>query len=59
MEKLRDGRLLDRFFATTRAKLREISQRLGIRRRVNPADRLADMTFNRIELMPVNCIAAG
>ncbi len=31
MEKLRDGRLLGRFFATTRAKLREIAERLGVR----------------------------
>jgi hypothetical protein len=37
MEKLRDGRLLDRFFATTRAKLREIAERLGMRRPVNVA----------------------
>ena len=35
MEKLRDGRLLGRFFATTRAKLREIAERLGMRRPVN------------------------
>jgi hypothetical protein len=37
MEKLRDRRLLGRFFATTRAKLREIAQRLGVRRPVNVA----------------------
>ena len=37
MEKLRDGRLLGRFFATTRAKLREIAERLGMRRPVNLA----------------------
>jgi hypothetical protein len=37
MEKLRDGRLLGRFFATTRAKLREIAERLGMRRPVNVA----------------------
>jgi hypothetical protein len=37
MEKLRDGRLLGRFFATTRAKLREIAERLGLRRPVNLA----------------------
>jgi hypothetical protein len=37
MEKLRDGRLLGRFFATTRAKLREIAERLGMRRTVNVA----------------------
>jgi hypothetical protein len=35
MEKLRDGRLLGRFFATTRAKLRENAGRLGMRRPVN------------------------
>jgi hypothetical protein len=35
MEKLRDGRLPGRFFATTRAKLREIAERLGMRRPVN------------------------
>jgi hypothetical protein len=35
MEKLRDGRLLGRFFATTRAKLRGIAERLGMRRPVN------------------------
>jgi hypothetical protein len=35
MEKLRDGRLLGRFFATTRAKLREIAERLGMRWPVN------------------------
>jgi hypothetical protein len=37
MEKLRDGRLLGRFFATTRAKLREIAERFGMRRPVNLA----------------------
>jgi hypothetical protein len=37
MEKLRDGRLLGRFFATTRAKLREIAERLGMQRPVNVA----------------------
>jgi hypothetical protein len=37
LEKLRDGRLLGRFFATTRAKLREIAERLGMRRPVNVA----------------------
>ena len=41
LEKLRDGRLLGRFFATTRAKLREIAERLGIRRPVNLAGCLA------------------
>ena len=35
MEKLRDGRLLGRFFATTRAKLRETAERLGMQRPVN------------------------
>jgi hypothetical protein len=35
MERLRDGRLLGRFFATTRAQLREIAERLGMRRPVN------------------------
>jgi hypothetical protein len=37
MEKLRDGRLLGRFYATTRAKLREIADRLGMQRLVNLA----------------------
>ena len=37
IEKLRDGRLLGRFFATTRAKLREIAERLGLQRVVNLA----------------------
>jgi REP element-mobilizing transposase RayT len=37
MEKLRDGKLLGRFFATTRAKLREIAERLGLSRPVNLA----------------------
>ena len=37
MERLRDGRLLGRFFATTRARLREIAERLGMRRTVNVA----------------------
>ncbi len=40
MEKLRDGRLLGRFFATTRAKLREVAERLGMRRPVNVAGSL-------------------
>jgi hypothetical protein len=35
MEQRRDARLLGRFFATTRAKLREIAERLGMRRPVN------------------------
>ena len=33
MNKLRDGRLLGRFFVTTHAKLREIAERLGMRPR--------------------------
>jgi hypothetical protein len=37
MEKIRDGRLLGRFFTTARAKLREIAERLGMRRPVNLA----------------------
>ena len=37
IEKLRDERLLGRFFATTRAKLREIAERLGLQRVVNLA----------------------
>jgi hypothetical protein len=37
MEKLRDGQLLGRFFATTRAELREIAERLGMWRAVNVA----------------------
>ena len=37
MEKLRHGRLLGRFFATARAKLREIAERLGVRHVVNLA----------------------
>jgi hypothetical protein len=35
MEKLRDGRLLSHVFATTRAKLRDIAERRGMRRPVN------------------------
>jgi hypothetical protein len=35
MEKLRNGRLLGPFFATTLAKPREIAERLGMRRTVN------------------------
>ena len=35
LEKLRDGRLLGRFFASTLAKLWEIAERLGMRCRVN------------------------
>jgi hypothetical protein len=37
LEKLKGNRLLGRFFATTRAKLREISERLGVRYVVNLA----------------------
>ena len=32
LEKLRYGRLLSRFFATTRQRLREVAERLGVRR---------------------------
>ena len=35
IEKLRGDRLLGRFFAASRAKLREIGERLGVRRLVN------------------------
>jgi hypothetical protein len=35
IEKLRGDRLLGRFFAVSRAKLREIRGRLGVRRLVN------------------------
>jgi hypothetical protein len=37
MEKFRGGSLLGRFFATTRAKLREIAERLAVRHLVNLA----------------------
>jgi hypothetical protein len=37
MEKLGEGRLLGRFFAATRAKLREIAERFGVRHLVNLA----------------------
>jgi hypothetical protein len=37
LERLRDGRLLGRFFVTTRARLREIAERLGMRRPVSLA----------------------
>jgi hypothetical protein len=37
LEKLKGDRLLGRFFATTRAKLREISESLGVRHVVNRA----------------------
>ena len=32
LEKLRQGRLLGRFFATTRQRLREVAERLGVSR---------------------------
>jgi hypothetical protein len=48
MEKLRDGRLLGRFFATTRTKLREIADRLEMRRPVNVAGYPVQMTRDRI-----------
>jgi hypothetical protein len=35
MEKLSGDRLLGRFFASTRAKLRQIGERLGVRHLVN------------------------
>ena len=35
MEKLRDDRLVGRFFAASRAKLREIADRIGVRHVVN------------------------
>jgi hypothetical protein len=35
IEKLRGDRLLGRFFATSRAKLQEIGERLGVRRVIN------------------------
>jgi hypothetical protein len=37
LERLRDGRLVGRFFVTTVAKLREIAERLGMRRPANLA----------------------
>ena len=37
LERLRDGRLVGRFFVTTRARLREIAECLGMRRPVNLA----------------------
>jgi hypothetical protein len=37
IERLREGRLLGRFFASSRAKLREIAERLGVRRLANLA----------------------
>ena len=48
LEKLRDGRLLGRYFVTTRAKLREIAERLGMRRLVNVAGDLVQMTRDPI-----------
>jgi hypothetical protein len=36
-QKLKGDRLVGRFFATTRAKLREISERLGVRHVINLA----------------------
>jgi hypothetical protein len=41
MEKLGGGRLLGRFFASTRANLREIGERLSVRHLVNLAGRPA------------------
>ena len=41
MEKLRDGRSFGRFFAVSRDKLREIAQRLNVRRLVNLVGRAA------------------
>jgi hypothetical protein len=35
MEKLRGDRLVGRFFAASRAKLREIADRIGVRHLVN------------------------
>jgi hypothetical protein len=35
MEKLRGDRLVGRFFAASRAKLREIAERIGVRHLVN------------------------
>jgi ribosomal protein S14 len=35
MEKLRGDRLVRRFLAASRAKLREIADRIGVRRMVN------------------------
>jgi hypothetical protein len=37
LEKLRQGRLLGRFFATSRARLREVAERLGLKRVPNVA----------------------
>jgi hypothetical protein len=35
LEKLRQGRLLGRFLVSSRQRLREVAQRLGLRRAVN------------------------
>jgi hypothetical protein len=60
MEKLRDGRLLGRFFAKTRAKLREIAERLGMRRPSTWRAILSDdERANHIELPPTNRIAVA
>ena len=37
LEKLRQGRFLGRYFATTRDRLREVAQRLGVKRVPNLA----------------------
>ena len=37
LEKLRQGRLLGRFFATSRQRLQEVAERLGLRRVPNLA----------------------
>ena len=37
LEKLRQGRFLGRFFATSRARLREVAEKLGMRRVPNVA----------------------
>jgi hypothetical protein len=37
LEKLSEGRLLGRFLAASRQRLREVTQRLGLRRAVNLA----------------------
>jgi hypothetical protein len=37
LEKLNEGRLLGRFLAASRQRLREVTQRLGLRRAVNLA----------------------
>ena len=35
MQKLSEGRLLGRFFAASRQRLREVAERLGLRRAIN------------------------